>query len=193
MSTGITLAAAELGMETYITMVVFGLAVIFIIYWMFHTYHAGKGQYGLETLTPEEQARVREDMQSGFHGGRVFLCRDGVVINGTKVVRYRDIVWIRLLNVTYTAALVPVMSSSRIILYDRRGKQFDLEFGAALKESLQSKDLKPLNPQEFLNMLYANAPWSYLGKQGEKVSFSKKKQIVQEKYDRIMREKNQVS
>ena len=190
MTTRIILATASLGADTYITMVVFALVVFFIVFWMFHTYHAGKGQYGIDTLTPEEQARVREDMQSGFHGGRVFLCRDGVVINGTKVVRYQDIVWIRLLNVTYTAALVPVMSSSRIILYDRRGKQFDLEFGAALKKSLQSKDLKPLDPQEFLNMLYAHAPWSYLGKQGEKVSFSKKKRIVQEKYDQIMRDRN---
>lgn len=42
-------------------------------------------------------------------------------------------------------------------------------------------------------MLYANAPWSLLGKQGEKISFSKKKQIVQEKYDRIMRDKKQGS
>lgn len=74
---------------------------------MLHAYHAGKGQYGIETLTPEEQVRVREDTQNGFYGGRVFLCRDGVVINRTKVVRYRDIVWIRLLNATYTAALVP--------------------------------------------------------------------------------------
>lgn len=190
MTTRIILAAASLGADTYITMVVFALVVIFIIFWMFHTYHAGKGQYGIDTLIPEEQARVREDMQSGFHGGRVFLCRDGVVIKGTKVVRYRDIVWIRLLNVTYTAALVPVVSSSRIILYDRRGKQFDLEFGAPLKKSLQSRDLKPLDPQEFLNMLYANAPWSLLGKQGEKISFSKKKQIVQEKYEQIMRDRN---
>ncbi len=182
---GILLTKTSLGVDTYIGILLFALMVIIPIFCWFRFCYSGKKQYGLDSLTPEEQARVREDLRSGFHGGRVFLCRDGVVINGTKVIRYRDIVWIRLLNVTYTAALIPVMHNSRIILYDRRGKQFDLEYGAPLKKSLQSEALKSLNPQEFLKMLCEKAPWSILGKQGEKLSFRQKKKIVQEKYDRI--------
>lgn len=182
----ILLAETSISVDTWIGAVLFAVLAIAGIGYLFHLSYSGKKQYGLNTLTPEEQARVREDLQSGFHGGRVFLCRDGVVINGKKIIRYRDIVWIRLLNVTYTAARIPVMHNSRVILYDSRGKTFDLECGAPLKKSLQSSELKSLNVQEFLQMLCANAPWSIVGKEGENISFRKKKKMVQEKYDQIM-------
>lgn len=55
-----------------------------------------------------------------------------------------------------------------------------------IRKSLQSSELKSLNAQEFLQMLCANAPWSIVGKEGENISFQKKKKMVQEKYDQIM-------
>lgn len=181
----------KIGMETYITMVVFVLVVIYIIYYMIHTYHAGSKQYGIASLTEEEQARVREDMKNGYYCGNVIVCRDGVLLRGTKFVRYKDMVWLRLMSITYTAVAIPVGTSSRIFLYDRRGKQLDVEFGAKLKPEFQSEGLKPLDLKSFLDMICSNAPWCFIGKQGENKSFGHMKKISAERYEQIMRERQQ--
>ena len=183
----ILLSTTEIGLETYITAIVMVLVMAYAIYYMVHAGYASKKKYGIDSLPPEEQARVKEDMETGYYYANATLCRDGLLFQGRKLVHYRDIVWIELLRVTYSVALVPVGKEQfRIILHDRWGKHIDF---TSSKRVLPRQNQQIVDATSFVNMLCQNAPWSLLGKQYKSVSFGKKKKMMEENYERIMRER----
>lgn len=189
MSKMILLSTSQIGIEIYITMIVMVLAMIYAIYYMIHIGYTSKKKYGIDSLPSEEQARVKEDMETGYYYSNATLCRDGVLFQGRKLVHYQDIVWIELLRVTYSVALVPVGKEQfRIILHDRWGKHIDVTVTNA-KRILPRQNQQIVDATSFVNMLCQNAPWSLLGKQYKNVSFGKKKKMMEENYERIMRER----
>lgn len=182
----VLLSTSQIGIDTYIGMAVMAFAIIYVIYYLVHTGSTSKKKYGIDSLPPEEQARVKEDMETGYYFANMTLCRDGVLFHGCKLLHYRDIVWIELLSVTYSVALVPLVKDSfRIILHDRWGKHID---PSATKQFLPGQNQPVLDESSFVKMLCQKAPWSLLGKQYKNISFGKKKKMMEENYERIMRE-----
>ena len=178
-----------LDLETYITMIIMLLITIYIIYYIVHTTYTSKKKYGIDSLTPEEQARVREDMETGYYYSNATLCRDGVLFRGCKLVRYRDIVWIEPISVTYSVALVPIIKDQfRVFLHDRQGKRIGVNI-TNVRRFLPRQNQQIVDATSFVNLICQNAPWSLLGKQYKNVSFRKKKKMMEENYERIMRER----